>query len=204
MQKDISAHRLEDITHIARHWQQHPVRLRRILARYECNEADVQDIIQEALVVAVRCADRYEGKSSLETWLTGIALNVARNHVGAAVLRSRRTVHVEDFAEHLPGELTEFMHASHESDPAASLHQREFAATITKCVADLPDHLQRTFELLCVQDYSYEEAAEELAVPVGTVRSRLHRTRQLLKEALLPWAQSAHPGAALAMAPAGA
>ncbi|MDQ0083804.1 RNA polymerase sigma factor (sigma-70 family) [Variovorax boronicumulans] len=173
------------LSDIARSWRANPVKLKRLLARYEHNESDVEDIIQDALVEAVRCIDRFEGKSSLETWLFGIALNVARHHVASATRRARHVVSLDNLLDdESPDALDHLCESPQSFDPVHQMQSVEFARHLIRCVGALPRELQKTFELLCIHECSYIEAAETLGIPIGTVRSRLHRVRTLLRPAL--------------------
>jgi RNA polymerase sigma factor (sigma-70 family) len=170
---------------IARSWQASSGKLKRFLARYEHNEADVEDIVQDALLEAVRCVDRFEGKSSMETWIFGIAINVARHHVAAATQRSRVMTSADALTEHSPDALDALCGTSQCDEPSNRTQSLQFVERLAKVVKAMPEELQRTFELLCVQECSYLEAADAMGIPVGTVRSRLHRLRGLLRSSMM-------------------
>ncbi|XXQ56348.1 sigma-70 family RNA polymerase sigma factor [Xenophilus aerolatus] len=166
---------------IAKSWQSNPLRIRRFLSRYECNDADVQDIIQDAFVEALRCLGKFQGMSSLETWMFGIMLNVARHHVGNASSRNRQTCSLDDLLERTPDAASYTQQSCDRTDPSRYLQSAQLAQRLSHHVASMPASLQQTFELLFVRESSYVEAAQELGVPVGTIRSRAHRVRELLK-----------------------
>jgi RNA polymerase sigma factor (sigma-70 family) len=170
---------------VARSWRASSGKLKRFLLRYEHNEADVEDIVQEALLEAVRCVDRFEGKSSMETWIFGIAINVARHHVAAATQRSRIITSVDDLADHSPDVLDAFCETPQCDEPSNRTQSVQFVERLVQNVQAMPKELQTTFELLCVQECSYVEAAEAMGIPVGTVRSRLHRLRGLLRSSMM-------------------
>jgi RNA polymerase sigma factor (sigma-70 family) len=176
---------LASLVAIARSWQSNPTKIKRFLSRYEYNEADVQDIIQDALTEAVRCIGKFRGESSLETWLFGIAINVARHHVVSSLSRGKWTCSLDDLLERTPETVHHACRSSDSLDPARQMQAIQFAENLAGRVSHMPTPLQQTFELLFVHDYSYVEAAAELSIPVGTVRSRAHRVRQLLNPPLM-------------------
>jgi RNA polymerase sigma factor (sigma-70 family) len=169
---------------VARTWQSNATKLNRFLSRYEHNSADVEDIVQDALLEALRCVERFEGKSSLETWLFGIARNVARHHVADVTRRSRFISSYDSMLEQSDDALDRLCLNEPSDEPSDKMQTLQMVNRLATLVQTMPLQLQETFDLLCIQECSYLEASETMGIPIGTVRSRLHRVRALLKASM--------------------
>lgn len=154
-------------------------RLRRILYRFERDAALVDDTIQDALLVALENLPSYRGDASLRSWFTGVLLNVARRHVKTASLASARLSSLDALNE--AGDLLPDDACDRSEDSAAA---RELAELAARCIASFAPPLRDTFMGVCLEGRSYEAVAVEQQVPVGTVRSRVHRARQVLRAML--------------------
>ncbi|QBQ39270.1 RNA polymerase sigma factor [Pseudoduganella plicata] len=148
-------------------YRQHRTHLLRFVQRYLGNQSDAEDVVQNTFVEALRCADRFSGLSKPSTWLFGIALNLARNQ-GRRNGADRYETVEEDFMEGLVD-----VHA----DPAMQYEWRQMAAKVDRLIDDLPAKIRATFEAVLEGDLTYEEAARDLDIPIGTVRSRVSRVR---------------------------
>ena len=140
--------------------------------RYVRDASDAEDVAQSAFLEATRCAARFSNLSKPSTWLFGIALNMARNH-----LRRRQpdAMFVNDIEEE-----------GHEvedpfGDPASLVEARDMLKKSLALVDTLSDDLQSTFHAVLETDQTYDLAARELGIPIGTVRSRLSRIRGQLR-----------------------
>lgn len=153
-----------------------------LVARYLRDSEDVQDVVQEAFIKAFRALPRFRGESAFYTWLYRIAINTAKNHI---VARSRRPpgvdVEVED-AEHLDGAdaLRDL------ENPESALARDELSAEIDSAIADLPDDLRSAVTLREFDGLTYEQIAEIMECPVGTVRSRIFRAREAIDKRIAP------------------
>ncbi len=145
------------------------------------NADDARDIVQEALVQAFLKLESFREHSAFYTWLYRIAFNAAISHRRrlrpmASVDRARETCHVEP--------------SDHEPDPAAALDCKERCRQVREAIAQLADDHRAVLVLREIDGCDYETIAEILTLPVGTVRSRLHRARlqlrEMLKEMLAP------------------
>jgi RNA polymerase sigma-70 factor, ECF subfamily len=145
------------------------------------NAADARDIVQEALVQAFLKLESFRQQSAFYTWLYRIAFNAAISHKRrqrpmASVERARETCHMEP--------------SDHEPGPAAVLDCKEQCRQVREAIAQLADDHRTVLVLREIDGCNYETIAEILALPVGTVRSRLHRARlqlrEMLKEMLVP------------------
>lgn len=144
--------------------------------------SEAEDVVQETFLRAYHGLERFRGEASLKTWLYAIALNRARaRHGRLARLR----------AVFKPGKTREgdvFASLDDAADPALSPEENalltERRRRLRAAVAALPDEFRAAVVLRDLEGLSYEEVADVLGVPVGTVRSRLARGRALLKEKL--------------------
>ena len=153
-------------------FKQHHHHLLRFVQRYVRNPEDAEDVVQNTFLEALRCADQFAGLSKPSTWLFGIALNLARNQV-------RRKC--ADLCEAMDEAELENIVDIH-SDPAAQVELREVASKVEECINSLPSNIRATFEAVFDQESTYEEAAENLKIPVGTVRSRVSRVRSTVRQ----------------------
>jgi len=153
-----------------------------LVGRYLREPEDVQDVAQEAFIKAFRALPRFRGESAFYTWLYRIAINTAKNHI---VARSRRPpgtdVELED-AEFMDG--TDALRDA--ESPEAALARDELAAAIDTAIADLPEDLRSAITLREFDGLSYEQIAQIMDWPVGTVRSRIFRAREAIDRSIEP------------------
>ncbi|MGB1141475.1 MAG: RNA polymerase sigma factor RpoE [Halioglobus sp.] len=149
-----------------------------LISRYVRDADEVQDVAQEAFIKAYKALPRFRGDSAFYTWLYRIAINTAKNHL---VSRSRRPpgqdVEVGD-AEYFDGgsALREI------ENPENALFGAELKAVVEKAIATLPDDLRTAVTLREFDGLSYEDIADVMECPVGTVRSRIFRARESIDE----------------------
>src|SRR6476659_7693607 len=137
--------------------------------------AAADDVTQDVFMVVMRTAARYEaGRSGVAAWLCGIARNCARQRLG----RERAFQPLDDVDEEAIED------AGGAADPLIDLTRAEGIAQVRRAVLTLPLRYREVVVLCDLQELSYAEAADALACAVGTVRSRLHRGRQLLASKL--------------------
>ncbi len=145
-----------------------------LIGRYVRDADEVQDVAQEAFIKAYKALPRFRGESAFYTWLYRIAINTAKNHL---VSRSRRPpssdVEVED-AEYYDGggALRDL------NTPESALFGEELKDVIDRAISGLPDDLRTAVTLREFGSMSYEDIAEIMDCPVGTVRSRIFRARE--------------------------
>ena len=147
-----------------------------IVGRFLRDPHEVQDVTQEAFIKAYRALPRFRGDSAFYTWLYRIAINTAKNHL---VSRSRRPpgsdVEVED-AEYYDGG-----GALRDLDtPENAYFGAELKAVVDSSISNLPDDLRTAVTLREFDGLSYEDIAEIMDCPVGTVRSRIFRAREAI------------------------
>ncbi len=147
-----------------------------LISRYVHDADEVQDVAQEAFIKAYRALPKFRGDSQFYTWLYRIAVNTAKNHL---VSRSRRPpgsdIEVAD-AEYYEGgaALREI------ETPENALFGAELKAVVENAISDLPDELRTAVTLREFEGLSYEEIADIMDCPVGTVRSRIFRAREAI------------------------
>ena len=147
-----------------------------LISRYVHDADEVQDVAQEAFIKAYRALPRFRGDSAFYTWLYRIAINTAKNHL---VSRSRRPpgsdVDVEDAEYYASGG------ALHEIEtPESALFGSELKEVVERAIRDLPEDLRTAVTLREFDGLSYEDIADIMDCPVGTVRSRIFRAREAI------------------------
>ena len=144
------------------------------------NEPDARDLVQEAFARAFEHADSYDPTRPFDSWVLRILNNVfldsVRRHSHTRTVSLDAPAPVEDtqWADLLPGD---------EPVPAEELVRRESVDILQKALARLPVTYRSAVALCDIEGLSYEEIAQVMAVPVGTVRSRIHQGRTLLRKA---------------------
>ncbi len=145
-----------------------------LISRYVKDSYEVQDVAQEAFIKAYRALPRFRGDSAFYTWLYRIAINTAKNHL---VSRGRRPpgsdVDVEDAEYYDSGDALRV-----QENPENQLFSAELAAVVNGAIKELPDDLRTAVTLREFDGLSYEDIAEIMDCPVGTVRSRIFRARE--------------------------
>lgn len=147
-----------------------------VIGRFVHDQDEAMDVAQEAFIKAYRALKNFRGDSAFYTWIYRIAVNTAKNHL---VSRGRRPpgsdVEIED-AEYYDGGV-----ALHEtSSPESNLLRDELEKVIYDAIAALPDDLKTAVTLREFDGLSYEEIADVMDCPVGTVRSRIFRGREAI------------------------
>ena len=157
-------------------------KLMKLISRYVRDTAEVQDVAQEAFIKAYRALPRFRGDSAFYTWLYRIAINTAKNHL---VSQSRRPpdsdIDMPDAEQFLDrAELREI------ATPERLLLRDEIQRTVIEAIDALPPDLRTAVTLRELEGLSYEEIAEAMDCPIGTVRSRIFRAREAINKRLDP------------------
>lgn len=153
-----------------------------IISRFVRDSAEVHDVAQEAFIKAYRALGNFRGDSAFYTWIYRIAVNTAKNHL---VSRGRRPpatdVDIDD-AEFLSGAdgLRDITSPEHE------LMKDQLEQVVYKAIQSLPEDLRTALTLREMEGMSYEEIAEVMDCPVGTVRSRIFRAREAVDRHISP------------------
>jgi len=157
-------------------------RLAKLVSRYIYDSAEVEDVCQEALIKAYRAIGNFRGESAFYTWLYRIAVNTAKNYLISQGRRPPKTdIDVEDAVQIEAGA------AMRETGtPEANALTRELAEAVTRAVEQLPEDLKVAITLREIEGLSYDEIAEVMGCPIGTVRSRIFRARDAIDRELKP------------------
>lgn len=153
-----------------------------IVSRFMHDPADVKDVVQETFVKAYRALDRFRGDSAFYTWLYRIAVNCAKNFLAAAGRRPPATDIDLDVAEHISSDTGLQDIAS----PEKRLQKDQLLHLLNKTIQQLPEDLRVALTLREYDGLSYEEIADIMQCPVGTVRSRIFRARETVDAKLSP------------------
>lgn len=154
----------------------------KLVARLLRDPAEAEDVAQEAFVKAYRALGSFRGDSAFYTWLYRIAVNTARNTMAS---RQRRPLDYEaDLSESEQSVVESRMR--HGDTPEAAALSDEIHRTVNGAIESLPEDLRTAIVLREVEGLSYEEIAEAMECPVGTVRSRIFRAREAIDRSLKP------------------
>ena len=157
-------------------------RLAKLVSRYIYDSAEVEDVCQEALIKAYRAIGNFRGESAFYTWLYRIAVNTAKNYLISQGRRPPKSdIDAEDAVQAEGGAAMR-----ENGTPEANALTRELAETVTRAVDDLPEDLKMAITLREIEGLSYDEIAEVMACPIGTVRSRIFRARDAIDRELKP------------------
>ena len=158
------------------------LRLSKLVSRFLRNQSDVPDVVQESFIKAYRALPNFRGESAFYTWLYRIAINTAKNHLVSQSRKSpANSIDVQDAEDYGASEwLKEY--ASPEREALAS----ELEATIHRAMGELPSDLREAITLREIEGLSYEDIAEVMDCPIGTVRSRIFRAREAIDSKLEP------------------
>jgi RNA polymerase sigma-70 factor (ECF subfamily) len=162
--------------------RRHNQRLYRAVRAILRDESEIEDILQEAHLVAYRSLADFEGRSRFSTWLVRIAVNKALDRLR----RRSRLVALDPETEARPAESRRIASWSAASeDPEQHSARRELAHRLERAIDALPDAFRAVYVLRDVDGMSTQETAASLDLEVATVKTRLHRARGLLRERLL-------------------
>lgn len=149
-----------------------PRRLKRFLRRWEKNEDEIEDIIGASLLNAIRSLHSYTGESSMETWFFGVCKNTARQHVATKIQMARHFINIDD-SEDAETKMPD-LHAMSTEDEAIKNEQLKDMLYKLK---NLPDDQLQVFQEIYIDGNSYEQVAQQLKIPLGTLKSRVNRMR---------------------------
>ncbi len=147
-----------------------------LVMRYVRDPEQAMDITQEAFIKAYRALPRFRGDSAFYTWLYRIAVNTAKNYLAA---QRRRPMDIElDMQD--PDQYGLHAKLKETDDPEGVTLSRELQETLERAIEALPDDLRTAIILRELDGMSYEEIAQTMDCPVGTVRSRIFRARDAI------------------------
>lgn len=158
-------------------------KLARLLSRLIRDPGEVEDVTQEAFVKAYRALPSFRGDSAFYTWLYRIGINTAKNYLVAMARRTPTSTQIdaEEAESYESGEQLRDINT-----PESLLLSKEIAATVNLAIESLPEELRAAIQLRELEGMSYEEIAKLMDCPIGTVRSRIFRAREVIAERLKP------------------
>ena len=158
-------------------------KLMRLVSRLVYDQAEAEDVVQEAFIKAYRALPNFRGESAFYTWLYRIGINTAKNHL---VTQGRKApTSTEADVDEAEG----FAEADGLKDintPESLLLSKQIAQTVNAAMHALPEELRNAITLREIEGLSYDEIAELMVCPIGTVRSRIFRAREAIAEKLRP------------------
>lgn len=154
----------------------------KLVSRYVSDRAEVEDVSQEAFIKAYRAIGGFRGESAFYTWLYRIAINTAKNYL---VSQGRR-VPSSDIDSEEAELVAEGANLREIATPESSALTTEIAQTVVAAMNALPEDLRTAITLREIEGLSYEEIANVMDCPIGTVRSRIFRAREAIDKELKP------------------
>lgn len=158
------------------------LRISKLIARLVRNPADVPDVAQETFIKAYRALPRFRGDSAFYTWIYRIAINTAKNHLVSSGRKSPgSSIDVQDAEDYGASDwLKEY------ATPERKALADEIHVTVNRAVSELPSDLREAITLREIEGLSYEDIADAMDCPIGTVRSRIFRAREAIDNRLEP------------------
>ena len=157
-------------------------RIAALIGRYVADWGECQDVAQETFIRAYRAIGSFRGDAQFYTWLHRIAVNTAKNHLVSLGRRPPGSdIDVEDAEQFDSG-----VRLRDTDTPEREMMRRQMEQTVLRAVEQLPEELRIAITLREVDGLSYDEIAQRMGCPVGTVRSRIFRAREAIDEELKP------------------
>ena len=175
-----TAHRLAAFEELV---LRHQSQIYRVAYRLAGNHDDAEDLAQEAIIEAFRAFDRYQPGTYFDRWLFRI---MSRSYIDTVRCRNRRPTVSLDAPMGPDGDPLVTVIGDSKEDPQQMTEAVDLDGTVQAALDRLPEEFRTAVVLADIEGLPYDEVANVLRCPVGTVRSRLHRARQMLREALGP------------------
>jgi RNA polymerase sigma-70 factor, ECF subfamily len=152
----------------------HANRLYRFILKNVGHTAVAEDLTQETFIEAYRQLSTFRGDAEFVTWLFGIALNKTRNYINRSSDVRRHHSHIRVLSPD----------CAHDDNPTQLLEKKQTLLALQGAIDMLPTDLRESLILVVVEELPYERAAQLLEIPVGTLKSRVHRARELLRQSM--------------------
>jgi RNA polymerase sigma-70 factor (ECF subfamily) len=158
------------------------------IARMTGDPAEAEDLTQDALLRAYRALGSFRGGATFQTWLYRIATNICVDSLRRRRRQGSRTFSLDDPLDVEQGQITRDV-ADHAGDPQELAEVSELRDEVGKAIGDLSPKLRSVVVLFDLEGLTYEEIAQALGLPLGTVKSRLFNARVRLRELLKPYVE---------------
>ncbi len=158
-------------------------RLLRLVMRLVRDPAEAEDVTQEAFIKAYRALPNFRGESAFYTWLYRIGVNTAKSWLQA---RGKRVPVVSEIIDPEDGNVEDTGLLFNDETPERLLMSKQIGETVSDAMDALPEELRTAISLREIDGMTYEDIAETMGCPVGTVRSRIFRAREVIAERLRP------------------
>ena len=160
--------------------QKYQFRIKHLVGRFVKDASEQEDIVQEAFIKAYRAIARFRGDSAFYTWLYRITVNTAKNHLVASGRRPpARDVDLDEVVHSRGADGLVETNA-----PDKILENDQLVGAVKQAIANLPDELKEAIQLRELDGLSYEDIAQVMECPIGTVRSRIFRAREAIQRAI--------------------
>lgn len=165
--------------------ERHQKKMLNIAYRMMGDYDEACDVTQEAFLSAYKSIKKFKSEAIFSTWLYRIVVNYSKNRLKQLRNKAQREgVSIDDVGEiKIEGALCQS--SANETNPGAQMEQREREAQVQKCITSLDEEYREVLVLRDIQGLSYEEIKDILKIPDGTVKSRLSRARNALKDCLV-------------------
>jgi RNA polymerase sigma-70 factor (ECF subfamily) len=158
-------------------------RLMRLLSRIVHDPSEAEDVVQETFIKAYRALRHFRGDSAFYTWLYRIGINTAKNFLAT---QGRRVPTSSDADGEHAEAFNDGEYLRDINTPESMLASKQIAQTVNAAMDALPVDLRTAIALREIEGLSYEEISDIMACPIGTVRSRIFRAREVIAEKLKP------------------
>lgn len=157
-------------------------RIANLVSRFIRDQDEVLDVTQEVFIKAYRALPNFRGDSQFYTWLYRVAINTAKNHLATL---SRRPPQGDIEAE-IAEQMDMGTRLKEQETPESLAEEADLKAVILESIDKLPEELKTALTLREIDGLSYDEIAEAMDCPIGTVRSRIFRAREAVDKAIKP------------------
>lgn len=158
-------------------------KIMRLLSRMIRDPAEIEDVAQETFIKAYRALPQFRGESAFYTWLYRIAINSARNWQQAS---GRRPVSLSALENEDGETFSQIDTLSDIGTPESMMASQQVVQAVNDAIKDLPEDLRTAIVLREIEGMSYDDIAQTMGCPIGTVRSRIFRAREAIASRLRP------------------